>query len=825
MSIGEDFGSLGHVETIGPQGALVSQETIGPNDLAFQPALHSKLEYPANVEEIENPELEHASVGDDFLADPAFGHKGVPQITPPHSDMMSTMDLRQDPMNQHVPHPSAFYDSASPSVPMNAPNFPAPIPNDSLTAGFNPPFVVDLPFVRRTMDGVNRILGVDLGGTEVGETALMLKPNSDLRNDEEDNREGGNSKAEVSHVRLISDACGYITTSVARAVLEAARESYIHQKENDLPPMPPQAPIRKKRGGILGFKELATRSNLSPWHFHRVFRFVTGVTPKAYGEALWEFLMIESGFNLDNEELTINKAPEVAKNNNNLAPSSASSSQSHSPAQSSAATKDTSKSPVSSPDDTLKVEGETLELARARSGRRPSPVDDAKAKQQSYAPLTGPVAPGRVSKSGSRSRGARSRSRNRSHSQSQVFNAFKSETGAVENKQPVRRGRSYSRVTQRPAMLKEEQLMGGPRTPVTASDMTTFSPQTPINGMATGTPMTNIPGPMTGMPMNGMPGMNGMSQLDMPEDAIVDGFLPNYQFDVPDMNSLTLYPSSGNEPMPSMPPPMSGDTGVKMPDSIATGDGMYQAPHLNQMQYRNEYSNEYQGSTAEDPFDFSALHTNYNPQEAYIANSQVPLSRVSPSRVSPHENLNPQNVDPQNLTPQNLTPQNLTPQSLTPQNITTQNMASQNFTPQSVNPQSLNPMRPRGHQRTKSDQLVSHVPNHQIGKHHRTQTAVDPVSFNNFKLSHMQNVRPSPPPSAGPENALAHSEPTSDKTSDFLSDTLNWEAESQQPSFYSNLDDTNPSDISGLPSALIGDEDPPLLPTWNDEGTNAYTMY
>lgn len=44
---------------------------------------------------------------------------------------------------------------------------------------------------------------------------------------------------------------------------------------------------KKRRGGILGFKELAAKAGLSPWHFHRVFRSVTGLTPKAYGDACW----------------------------------------------------------------------------------------------------------------------------------------------------------------------------------------------------------------------------------------------------------------------------------------------------------------------------------------------------------------------------------------------------------------------------------------------------------------------------------------------------------------------------------------------------------
>lgn len=47
---------------------------------------------------------------------------------------------------------------------------------------------------------------------------------------------------------------------------------------------------KKRRGGVLGFKELAAKSNLSPWHFHRVFKSVTGLTPKNYGDQCWNFV-------------------------------------------------------------------------------------------------------------------------------------------------------------------------------------------------------------------------------------------------------------------------------------------------------------------------------------------------------------------------------------------------------------------------------------------------------------------------------------------------------------------------------------------------------
>ncbi|KAI3405245.2 hypothetical protein KGF56_001960 [Candida oxycetoniae] len=78
---------------------------------------------------------------------------------------------------------------------------------------------------------------------------------------------------------------------------------------------------RRRRGGVLGFKELAAKSKLSAWHFHRVFKSVTGLTPKTYGDKCWEFIkkVKESG-----EYTLFETFNSPTSNNNNSAFSSSS---------------------------------------------------------------------------------------------------------------------------------------------------------------------------------------------------------------------------------------------------------------------------------------------------------------------------------------------------------------------------------------------------------------------------------------------------------------------------------------------------------------------
>ncbi|KAA8914577.1 hypothetical protein TRICI_002865 [Trichomonascus ciferrii] len=126
-------------------------------------------------------------------------------------------------------------------------------------------------------------------------TDLQAEKNSHRSASRRDSHHRGGS----DHARLVVEAC----RNIAAAAVASAYTSRDSDDSSDSSPSPRAGGVssssrrnstggkfqrKKRRGGILGFKELANKAGLSPWHFHRVFRSVTGLTPKAYGEACWQ---------------------------------------------------------------------------------------------------------------------------------------------------------------------------------------------------------------------------------------------------------------------------------------------------------------------------------------------------------------------------------------------------------------------------------------------------------------------------------------------------------------------------------------------------------
>lgn len=94
------------------------------------------------------------------------------------------------------------------------------------------------------------------------------------------------SKNDSDHYRLVDLACRHLALAAAVNVFQPKPLAPTPEESNS-----PTAngssgtgsgsgKKRRRRGGVLGFKELASKSKLSAWHFHRVFKSVTGLTPK-----------------------------------------------------------------------------------------------------------------------------------------------------------------------------------------------------------------------------------------------------------------------------------------------------------------------------------------------------------------------------------------------------------------------------------------------------------------------------------------------------------------------------------------------------------------
>lgn len=131
---------------------------------------------------------------------------------------------------------------------------------------------VDIALIKLTIDGINASIGFTPDSNEIKKRALSAPEVGT----EGHYNERQLTRNESEHMKLVALACRHIAS--------AAAENVSKQQDQD------KNQKKKRRGGVLGFKELASKSKLSPWHFHRVFKSVTGLTPKSYGDQCWKFI-------------------------------------------------------------------------------------------------------------------------------------------------------------------------------------------------------------------------------------------------------------------------------------------------------------------------------------------------------------------------------------------------------------------------------------------------------------------------------------------------------------------------------------------------------
>lgn len=136
---------------------------------------------------------------------------------------------------------------------------------------------IDVQLLIQTVNDVNALIGFSL-------PALDEKEEKDARQSV-----GSASRNNLEHYRLVDLACRHLALAAAVSIMNplplAANLPSLDDGSSDS-----GKKKRKRRGGVLGFKELAAKLKLLAWHFHRVFKSVTGMTPKTYGDMCWEYL-------------------------------------------------------------------------------------------------------------------------------------------------------------------------------------------------------------------------------------------------------------------------------------------------------------------------------------------------------------------------------------------------------------------------------------------------------------------------------------------------------------------------------------------------------
>lgn len=163
---------------------------------------------------------------------------------------------------------------------------------------------VDVRMLVQCVADINKLIGLmsplmdeneDLNNQKIKATIMESKKGSDSRRmsapvinlDGKFTKDTPLSKNDSDHYRLVDLACRHLAL--------AAASNLCNKKGSDDSPSSPGEKKKRRRGGVLGFKELAAKSKLSAWHFHRVFKSVTGLTPKTYGDKCWEYIKKHSG--------------------------------------------------------------------------------------------------------------------------------------------------------------------------------------------------------------------------------------------------------------------------------------------------------------------------------------------------------------------------------------------------------------------------------------------------------------------------------------------------------------------------------------------------
>lgn len=99
------------------------------------------------------------------------------------------------------------------------------------------------------------------------------------------------TELDFENVKRVEKACVYIAYSALNQAINIETEPDVSVNDYDLDGLEPSESLKfsLKRGDILGFRELGHLICITPWHFHRVFKVIIGLTIREYGQLCTEF--------------------------------------------------------------------------------------------------------------------------------------------------------------------------------------------------------------------------------------------------------------------------------------------------------------------------------------------------------------------------------------------------------------------------------------------------------------------------------------------------------------------------------------------------------
>lgn len=102
------------------------------------------------------------------------------------------------------------------------------------------------------------------------------------------------TELDYENVKRVETACAFIAYTALNSFVhfetELPHSEFPHEDDDeDLSPSDSVSRALRK-GNIVGFRELGHLVGITPWHFHRVFKVITGLTIREYGQLCVEFI-------------------------------------------------------------------------------------------------------------------------------------------------------------------------------------------------------------------------------------------------------------------------------------------------------------------------------------------------------------------------------------------------------------------------------------------------------------------------------------------------------------------------------------------------------